>query len=113
MIDKLTQPIGEPTRKEPMHVDNFIELHAPWSSDPGAIYAAYFLHLKRLPAGMQMAFGKWIDPLTLFCPYKGERMRCTGASRMGDVWLTSDHSQAVGYQKRVNVEDCTQWGEQA
>ena len=36
-------------------------------------------------------------------------MRCTGASRLGDVWLTSDFNQEMGYEKRVDVEECSNW----
>lgn len=47
--------------------------------------------------------------MKLFCQYKGKRYRCTGASRMGDVWLAEDFSRDSGYDLRVNVGECSDW----
>lgn len=52
-----------------------------------------------------------MEDYKLFCMYKGERYRCTGASRMGDVWLHSDFSQDTGYEHRVDVEECSDWSD--
>ena len=46
----------------------------------------------------------------LFATYEGKRYRVTYASRMGDVCLSSDHSRAMGYDLRVDVEKCSEWG---
>jgi hypothetical protein len=51
----------------------------------------------------------WMDARVLTCEYRGTRYRCIGASRMGDVWLTSDMKARNGYEKRVNVEDLSAW----
>jgi hypothetical protein len=46
----------------------------------------------------------------LFCEYEGKRYRVTGASRLGDVWLSADFAREYGYELRVDVEKCSVWG---
>lgn len=53
---------------------------------------------------------EWLGARVLSCEYRGERYRCIGASRMGDVWLTKDFSRAYGYDLRVGVSNCAAWG---
>lgn len=88
-----------------LHVDEFIDdfLHPEK-------YARWFLFLKRLPAALQTDFHEFIQPFKLFCTYQGVRYRVTGASRLGDVWLAKNFEREVGYDKRVNVAECSAWG---
>lgn len=51
----------------------------------------------------------WLRRYRLTCDYQGKRYRCTGASRMGDVWLTSNMEQIDGYELRVDVEEINNW----
>lgn len=91
------------------HIDDWIEQVAMFGTDEEK-RAAFFFHLKRLPAVMQMAFEPEIKQVRLFCTYCGNRYRVTGASRMGDVWITRDFRQERGYENRVDVEQCEDWG---
>lgn len=50
----------------------------------------------------------WMDSRALYCKYRGEIYRCVGASRMGDVWLTSK-LLPDGYEKRVCVDELSEW----
>ena len=88
-----------------MHVDEFIQ---DYQKDK---YARWFFVLHRFPAFMQADFSEWIKPYKLFCTYKGKKYRCTGASRLGDVWLTPDFNREVGYELRVEVEECSEWSD--
>lgn len=97
------------TTKAPIHIDDWLE-EVVMSRDEGTRYAAFFLHHKRLSAVAQTAFGPYLGQIKLFCTYKGERYRCTGASRMGDVWLAKDHERGHGYDMRVDVDHCEAWG---
>lgn len=67
--------------------------------------------LFRLPAILQIDFNEFIGKYKLFCSHNGIRYRVIGASRLGDVWLTRDFTKTVGYEKRVNVMECSNWAE--
>lgn len=85
------------------HVDDFID-------DPETdVYASWFLTLHRLPAILKFKFADQIKQYKLFCDYEGERWRVTGASRLGDVWLTKNFDQSGGYQERVSIDRCSNW----
>ncbi len=73
-------------------------------------YARFALLLFRLPAVHRIAFADLIRQYTLFCTYKGVRYRVTGASRMGDIWLTPDFTQETGYKLRVAISECSEFG---
>jgi hypothetical protein len=51
----------------------------------------------------------WLSARVLSCEYHGERYRCIGASRLGDVWLTKDFSRENGYDLRIDVAECSAW----
>ena len=88
-----------------MHVDDFIDGEFTKHK-----YARWVLNLFRLPAALQADFREYTDQYKLFCDYEGVRYRCTGASRLGDVWLTTKFDQHTGYELRVDVENCENWG---
>lgn len=98
-----------------LHVDDFIDFGTAFTgpSLKGEHEARWFLFLHRLPANLRMEFKDKIDHLTLFCDYQDVRHRVTGASSMGDVWLTTDFNKDTGYDKRVDVLECSNWGEEA
>lgn len=97
---------GEPSLvlDTPDHIDDFID---DFRQD--AYTRWMFLHF-RLPADQQAAFRPFIQDRKLFCTYEGKRYRVTGASRLGDVWLTTDFKRDHGYDMRVLVSDCSEWG---
>lgn len=88
------------------HVDDFIDDFR----NPNT-YARFVLHLFRLNAALKADFKPHIDRLKLFCIYQGKRYRVTGASTMGDIWLQSNFNQTSGYELRVDIQDCTRWGD--
>lgn len=87
-----------------MHIDDWID---DPESDP---YAALFFDIHRRNSTWKLKFKKGIDKLKLFCDFDGERWKVTGCSRLGDVWITKDFNRTDGYDKRVDVEDCSNWG---
>lgn len=89
---------------EPRHVDDFID---SLCSDS---YASFVLNWFRAPAIHHAKYGKWMGQFKLFGTYKGTRYRVTGASRLGDVWLSTNFNRDVGYELRVNVDDVSGWG---
>lgn len=108
-LSKMIEEAREEEGKQTTHVDDFID-HSFKKSD-AENYARWFLFLHRLPAEMQMSFKKWISQYELYCTFEGIRYRVTGASRMGDIWLTRDFKQHTGYQRRVMLDDCSEWSD--
>jgi len=70
----------------------------------GLLYAKFFVFLRRLPASLTTSWSKFF-PYRVYCTYKGERYRVTGASRLGDIWLSKDFGSQ--YTDRVYVDECS------
>lgn len=94
-----TEAIGKIT-----HVDDFID-----TSFSGHRYARWFFFLHRLAAVYAIDWEEFISQYLLFCTYQGTRWRVTGASRFGDIWLAKDFNRTMGYDKRVNLAECSEW----
>ena len=99
-----TLEISALAKAEP-HVDDFIDDHRQDA------YARWFFNLQRLPAILKADFSKWIAQYQLYCDYEGKRWRVTGCSRFGDVWITSNFKQDMGYEHRVQVTSCKGWSD--
>jgi len=95
------------------HVDDFIAYSSLFTNseeEPQAKYARWVLNYFRMPAIQKMDFEPFMRRWKLFCRCGGKLYRVTGASSLGDVWLTLDFQQNTGYQKRVSINDCYDWG---
>lgn len=98
-----------------MHVDEFIDYGTSIVASKRSLnedYARWVLCHFRMPATLKMDFKEFMKDNKLFCDYKNESYRVTGASRLGDVWLSKDFEQTVGYQLRVDIEDCSNWSKE-
>jgi hypothetical protein len=94
------------------HVDEWVDsprFPAP-ADEPHENYARWMFLFFRLPAMLNAAFRPYIKDRKLFCTYGGKRWRVTGASRMGDIWLAGDFNRDHGYDERVDLSACSQWG---
>lgn len=89
-----------------VHVDDFIDDHRK------PAYARFVLDYFRRNAVCQQDFKPFMERHLLFCTWKEERFRVTGASRLGDIWLSADFKREVGYEHRVNVAECSEWSGQ-
>lgn len=107
----LTKSLDDKEQDEPMHIDQFIEFGSSFTEDSpeNEKYARWVIHHFRLSAIMKWAFDEFMNEHKLFCTFENEKYRVTGASRLGDVWLTKDFKQKTGYQKRVMIGDCSEW----
>ena len=95
---------------KPAHVDDFIDYGSMLDSPPrNEAYARWVLNYFRMSAVCQNDFRPFMSAHKLFCQYDGKPYRVTGASRLGDVWLTSNYKQDSGYQHRVNIDECSGW----
>jgi hypothetical protein len=95
-----------------VHVDDFIDW--PLGTDAER-YAKFFFAMFRWPASFKSTVATHMAPFKLFCnwggtPGKQARFRVTGCSRLGDVWLANDFSQDTGYDHRVSIDECSNWG---
>lgn len=95
------------------HIDDWLdEMHAKEGLTADEVYAKDWLEYFRKPAVEKKQ--SWLDERPLFCTYKdGKRYRCIGCSRLGDVWLAEDFSKTHGYDLRIDVTDCKDWGRAA
>lgn len=88
-----------------MHIDEFIDSQSSHS------YARWFFFLHRLPAWQRVRFAPWIKQHKLYCTYRRKSYRVTGASRLGDIFLSKDLDREIGYDIRVDVSKCKDWSE--
>jgi hypothetical protein len=93
-----------------IHVDDFVDDIAKGSRPER--YARFWLFHARLSAVLKNQFREFPGGAKLFCDYQGKRYRVTGASRLGDVWLAENHNRDIGYDLRVDVDSCSNWGEE-
>lgn len=113
--EKVSRPIIQKIEgpdEEPWHVDDFIDYGLEYNT-PEEKYARWFFMLARLSAVLSCHFSEWIGQYRLFCTYKDERYRVTGASRMGDIWLVKNFEQDSGYDHRVGFAGCSYWSPDA
>jgi len=90
-----------------MHIDEFIDFGLKRTIDEK--YARWVLNHFRLSANLKYEFNEFMKDYKLFCYYRGDKYRVTGASRLGDVWLTKDFNQDTGYTHRVLVNEIASW----
>ena len=92
---------------EPMHVYDWIVL--PPTNDAERD-AKEWLDRFTMPAYHKMFEGgdEWLAKYRVTVEWKGKRYLCSGASRMGDVWLRNDGSQNF-YDRRVCVSELSNW----
>lgn len=50
----------------------------------------------------------WLDRYTVFCDWQNVTYICSGASRLGDVWLKNKSSKEY-YDRRVDIAECSNW----
>lgn len=100
-----------PARKETVmtkvHVEDWL-LFSP--KDEGEKYAQWIIYHFMMPAMLRTRFASFIKDYNLFCTYRGKRWRVTNASGMGDICLASDFVMRRGYDCRVCVTECSEWG---
>lgn len=120
MSEPLTEPLIVPIDPENSRekrnydyqaVDDFLEEFSLFGgmADAGLKYAHFMLSHFRKTAIERMMHEPWMSQFKLFADYDGVTYRITGASRLGDVWLSSDFSRAHGYEKRVDPSFSTRF----
>jgi hypothetical protein len=92
---------------DPLHVYDWLEL--PPANDAEKDAKEWLDKFTR-PAYTKHTEGinDWLARYRVTVEWKGKRYTCSGASRMGDVWLKTEGSTNY-YDHRVNVEDLLNW----
>ncbi len=116
MSDALTKSAPDGTHELALktsflHIDKWLDTVMPNTArdNPGEKYARWWFEQARWSATKQYLYSDIRDQFKLFCTFQNERYRVTGASSMGDVWLTKNFSSGSGYDGRVEVAMCSQW----
>jgi len=93
--------------QEPLHVYDWLELPPINDAEKDA---KEWLDKFLRPAYDKMTDGTddWLALYQVTVEWKGNRYTCTGASRLGDVWLKKDRSENY-YDHRVSVEELSNW----
>ena len=92
---------------EPLHVYDWLEL--PPANDAEKDAKEWLDKFTR-PAYTKHTEGinDWLARYRVTVEWKGKRYTCSGASRMGDVWLKTEGSVNY-YDHRVNLEELSNW----
>ena len=85
------------------HIYDWIETASKTDSEA---MVKKFLDFKTRGAYWQMKNKDKEPSVKCFCVYKNKKLKITGASRLGDVWLSKDFSRVYGYDYRVAIDDC-------
>lgn len=86
------------------HIDDWIEEEARGEHEP--LIKQWFAEFRKLAVAKDY---EWLSKSVITCEYQGKRYRCTGCSRLGDVWLATDMARETGYDLRVDVDQCSAW----
>jgi hypothetical protein len=83
------------------------------TEDPVMKQVWKFLDFRTKSAMYQYNNKDEIKGLLVFCKYKDKPFMMTGASRLGDVWLSSktelDHGNYPNYDHRVLMNECSEF----
>lgn len=100
---KLLRDINAPADPPPAHIDDFLD-NTHRINTTELAYAHFVFSFFRQPAVVRMLHRKFMSQFPLFVDHEGETYRVTGASRLGDIWLTTNFEQESGYEKRVDLD---------
>lgn len=89
------------------HVYDFIDDAYP-TKDKNTSYARFVLFYLAAPSSIKYLFTDFMD-CKLFATFNGERYRVTGASTLGDVFITKDFEEWQGYTDRVLINELSEF----
>lgn len=104
-----------PNEKEEWHIDDWLDRYPYFSAVEGKDEQLNYVHFMftqfRLPSTLKGIHADILKDMKLFVDYEGKTWRVTGASRLGDIWLTQKFEDDMGYQKRIplNFSKLTNW----
>lgn len=93
--------------REPLdyrHIDEFLDDIFIQFKYPELKYVNFFLTHARKSASERLMHEPFMHQFQLFADYEGKTYQITGASRLGDVWLTEDFKKDAQYSHRVEPD---------
>lgn len=112
MLAKTADRLYARHNNEESHVHFFIDYGSMKSTaDSSEAYARWVLMYFTLSATLQQLFYPYMKDRQLYCTFENQRWRITGASRLGDVWLskTLAGTPKSRYDLRVCISDCSEF----
>lgn len=94
-----------------MHVDDWVDNNITRGVAENK-YASFVLFHMGLSASHIMYFHEFMKEYPLYCTHNNERFKCTGASRVGDIFLARDFSREFGYDLRVEIDNVSDFGKE-
>lgn len=73
-------------------------------SDKTLAYVHFFFTLHRFRAVERLIHHPFTQQFKLFADFEGVTWRITGASRLGDIYLSANPKREVGYDRRVTLD---------
>lgn len=117
MSEALTQPLGTPKAEKPtrMHIDDFLNDVYSCMGRRDLAYAHFLFSHWRKPAIEKSNHEPFMAQFKLFVDWQGKTYRVIGASRLGDIWLTSDFNRDHGYEHRIDLDlaELSNWRDKA
>jgi len=86
------------------HIDDFLDDPMIQFKHPELKYVNFFLAHARKSASDRLMHEPFMQQFQLFADYEGKTYQITGASRLGDIWLTEDHKKGAQYSHRVEPD---------
>lgn len=106
LTEPLVQPLGTARQPKPtkMHIDDFLDNTMDIIGDPALCYAHFLFSHWRLQASTKLVHAPFMAQFKLFVDWQGKTYRVIGASRLGDIWLTSHFDRDTGYEHRIDLD---------
>lgn len=106
-------PFDQDRQKGSLHVDEFLDSTYELIGRDDLIYPHYMLGMMRQGHSTLALYRKAIGDKQLFVTFEGKRWQVTGASRLGDIWLTPSTKLDAQYRRRVwlRLDDMTNWSD--
>ena len=93
-----------------MHIDEWLdkmEENPPEDENLKKVFE--YLDFRRMSAAYQGVKFYLRPMIKVFCIYNNIKYKIIGASRLGDVWLTTNFDADHGYELRVDIDDCSEF----
>jgi hypothetical protein len=93
------------------HIEEWLEDRYITCPDDEKYARAFFTIKVAFNAAQSWNVSPIMEQHKLFCTYRSRRYRCTGCSTMGDIWLRKNFTTNIGYDLRVDINECSNFTE--